>query len=112
MLGFFRRKHSQQDDEHELHATTEDVEDEKRRVEESDSDSLRVLQLTKRFGSTTAVDNISLALVLASSHYSDQTERASRRLSISSVARFSPTTGGFCCKGRIYCRMCGLRGGI
>jgi ATP-binding cassette, subfamily A (ABC1), member 3 len=62
MPNLFRRNQSQQDHEHELHAITQDVEDEKKRVEESDSDFLRVLQLTKRFGSTTAVDNISFGI--------------------------------------------------
>lgn len=61
-LGFLRRKHGQQDSEHQLHTTTQDVEDEKKRIEESDSDALRVLQLTKRFGPTTAVDNISFGI--------------------------------------------------
>lgn len=61
-LDFLSRKQGQEDSEHELYAITQDVKDEKKRVEESDSDALRVLQLTKRFGPTTAVDNISFGI--------------------------------------------------
>lgn len=52
------------DIEHELHPVAKDVEDEKKRVDASDSetDLLRVLQLTKRFGSNVAVDNISFGI--------------------------------------------------
>ncbi|KAE9373139.1 ABC transporter [Stipitochalara longipes BDJ] len=60
--SFLQRSQTQQDHEHELQAITQDVVEEKKRVEESESDSLRVLQLIKRFGSTTAVDDVSFGI--------------------------------------------------
>ncbi|KAK9427506.1 hypothetical protein V1505DRAFT_379941 [Lipomyces doorenjongii] len=59
---FFRRAHLADDTEHETHFVADDVEHEGKRVEESDSDFLRVLHLTKRFGSNVAVDNVSFGV--------------------------------------------------
>jgi ATP-binding cassette, subfamily A (ABC1), member 3 len=64
MPRVIRGRKLQLDQEHELHAIAQDVEEEKKRVEEggSQSDHLRVLQLTKQFGNNVAVDNISFGI--------------------------------------------------
>lgn len=60
--SFLRRKHDVDDTEHELRTVPTDVRDEKQRVKDSSSDLLRVLGLTKRFGSNVAVDNVSFGV--------------------------------------------------
>lgn len=50
------------DAEHEMHTVIKEIDDEKNRVETSESDLLRVLHLTKSFGSNVAVDDISFGI--------------------------------------------------
>lgn len=57
-----RRKYNDNPTEHKLRPIPRDVMAETERVESSDSDHLRVLHLTKRFGSNVAVDNISFGV--------------------------------------------------
>jgi ATP-binding cassette, subfamily A (ABC1), member 3 len=57
-----RQKKGRDDAEHEMHNIIHEIDDEKNRVETSESDLLRVLHLTKSFGSSVAVDNISFGI--------------------------------------------------
>lgn len=62
-LTFIRpRQYSEDLTEHELRPLAEEVKDEKHRVETSATDPLCVSDLTKRFGSNLAVDNISFGV--------------------------------------------------
>jgi len=60
--SILRRKHDEDATEHDLRPVPNDVRDEKERVEHSDLDLLRVLGLTKQFGTNVAVDNVSFGV--------------------------------------------------
>jgi len=60
--AIFKRKHDADATEHDLRPTPADVREEKERVEHTDADLLRVLGLTKQFGSNLAVDNVSFGV--------------------------------------------------
>jgi ABC-type multidrug transport system fused ATPase/permease subunit len=62
LVSFPRPKRSKGDTEREMHDIIQEIEDEKNRVETSESDLLRVLHLTKSFGSSVAVDDVSFGI--------------------------------------------------
>ena len=57
-----RRKQATGNSEDSLHNINQEVKNEKQRVEATESDLLRILQLTKSFGPNVAVDNVSLGI--------------------------------------------------
>jgi ATP-binding cassette subfamily A (ABC1) protein 3 len=57
-----RRNQNADDPEHEMQNIIQEIDDEKNRVETSESDLLRILHLTKSFGSSTAVDDVSFGV--------------------------------------------------
>jgi ATP-binding cassette subfamily A (ABC1) protein 3 len=62
LLIIHPRKRNADDPEHEMQNIIQEVNDEKNRVETSESDLLRVLHLTKSFGSIAAVINVSFGI--------------------------------------------------
>lgn len=60
--AIFKRKHDADASEHNLRPVPADVREEKERVDHTDADLLRVLGLTKQFGSNVAVDNVSFGV--------------------------------------------------
>lgn len=58
-LFHWHRKDKENDSENEMRRIVQEATDEKQRVETSESDLLRVLHLTKEFGSNTAVQDVS-----------------------------------------------------
>lgn len=60
--SLFKRRDHSHDAENELRSINVDVEDEKMRVQNTSTDPLRILEITKRYGSNLAVDQITFGV--------------------------------------------------